>query len=73
MILSKSEAQDIKQVQLLNMIDYIIYQAKPGDVIVVHGYDMILTQVAKYLVETIKAAQKMVLNLSLHLIQYKHR
>ena len=55
---SKIEAQDIKQVQLLNMIDYIIYQAKPGDVIVVHGYDMILTQVAKYLVETIKAAQK---------------
>lgn len=55
---SKIESQEIRQVQLLNMIDYIIYQANVGDVIVVHGYDNILTQVAKYLVETIKAAQK---------------
>ena len=55
---SKIEASDIKQVQLLNMIDYIIYQAKAGDVIIIHGYDNVLTQVAKYLIETIKAAQK---------------
>ena len=55
---SKIDALDIKQVQLLNIIDYIIYQAKKGDVIIIHGYDNILTQVAKYLIETIKSAQK---------------
>lgn len=48
----------IKQVQLVNMLDYIIFQAKPNDVIVIHGYDLILSKVANYLLKSIKAAQK---------------
>lgn len=55
---SRIESLKMKQVQLVNMLDYIIYTAKPNDVIVIHGFDQILSVVAGMLLDTIKAAQK---------------
>lgn len=55
---SKIESLKLKQVQLVNIIDYIIYTARKDDVIVIHGFDQILSTVAGMLLDTIKAAQK---------------
>lgn len=47
----------MRQIQLLNLMDYIIHTAKQGDVIVIHGFDNISATVAIMLTDTIKAAQ----------------
>lgn len=48
----------IRQVQLLNMIEYIAWTADKGDVIVIHGMDNVYEKVAQFLNGAIKAAQK---------------
>lgn len=52
------ESMAMKQVQLLNLLDYIIYTAKEGDVIIIHGFDNILSRVAIMTQSSIQAAQK---------------
>ena len=52
------ESLDIKQIQLLNLLDYIIYTADKGDVILIHGFDSILSHVSNYMINTIQVAQK---------------
>lgn len=46
-----------KQIQFVNMLDYIIYTAKPKDLIVIHGADQIYEDVLDAVKNTIKAAQ----------------
>ena len=46
------------QVQFLNMIEYIIWTASEGDVIVLHGMDNLWSKVATMAHPAIKAAQK---------------
>lgn len=51
-------SDNIKQVQFLNMIEYIIWTASEGDVIVLHGMDNLWSKVATMAHPAIKAAQK---------------
>ena len=51
------ESLQLRQIQLVNIIDYVIYTAKKGDVIIIHGFDSVLAQVSEMVLETIKAAQ----------------
>lgn len=53
---SKIEASDIRQVQFINLIDYIIYTAEKGDVIAIHGTEQLWTDVLEMPVETITSA-----------------
>lgn len=48
----------LKQVQFLNLIEYVIHTALPGDVIVLHGMEKLYKTVASMTLEAIKAAQK---------------
>lgn len=52
------ESLKLKQVQLVNLLDYIIHTAEKNDVVIIHGFDQILSKVALMLLDTIKAAQK---------------
>lgn len=45
------------QLQFVNLLDYIIWTAAPGDVIVFHGCDKLWQPVMVSIAETIKAAQ----------------
>lgn len=49
---------NIRHIQFLNLIDYVIYTAQRGDVIVIHGFDSILSTVSDMVLDSIKAAQK---------------
>ena len=51
------ESRQLKQIQLVNILDYVIYQAKENDVIIIHGFDSVLARVAEMILETIQAAQ----------------
>lgn len=53
----KIDSLQLKQVQLVNIIEYVIYTARPGDCIIFHGYDTILSRVSLMLLEAIQAAQ----------------
>lgn len=53
----KISSKRIKQIQFINILDYIIYTAKPGDVVIIHGYDQVNKQVADMAYDTIKAAE----------------
>lgn len=54
---SSIESSQIVQVQFLNLIDYVIWRAKPGDIIALHGVDKIWTPVLDMVSENIEAAQ----------------
>lgn len=54
---NKIEQMNIKQVQFVNILDYVIYTAKRGDLIVIHGYDNVLTRVAEMVETTITSAK----------------
>lgn len=45
------------QVQLLNIIEYIIWTADPGDVICIHGCDRVYERVFHFLIDSLNAAQ----------------
>ena len=47
----------LRQIQLVNIIDYVIHTAKKDDVIIIHGFDSVLAKVSEMILETIKAAQ----------------
>lgn len=47
-----------RQVQLLNTIDYIMYTAEKGDVVVIHGLNEIYESLLDMISGTIRAAQK---------------
>lgn len=51
-------SDNVRQVQFLNLIEYIIHTAADGDLIVIHGIDNIWTRVLQMVQEAIKAAQK---------------
>ena len=48
----------LKQIQFLNTIEYIIHTAAKGDVIVIHGCEQLYDRVAKMTVEAINAAKE---------------
>lgn len=48
----------LKQVQYLNLIDYVISTAVPGDVIMIHGADHLYDRVIKFTRDSIIAAQR---------------
>lgn len=47
----------LKQIQFVNLIEYISYNAKRNDVVIIHGYDQVLTQVSEMVLSTIDAAK----------------
>lgn len=51
------QSKQIKQIQFINILDYIIYTAESGDVIVVHGFDQVNHHVADMAYASIKAAE----------------
>lgn len=51
------QSKQIKQIQFINILDYIIYTAKPGDVIAIHGFDQVNHHVADMAYASIKAAE----------------
>lgn len=51
------DSLQLRQIQLVNIIDYVIYKANKNDVIIIHGFDSILGRVAEMVLETIQAAQ----------------
>lgn len=51
------ESLQLRQIQLVNIIDYIIYTAKKGDVIMIHGFDSVLAKVSEMVLASIQAAQ----------------
>ena len=55
-----SRIQDtvLKQIQFVNMIEYIVHTAAPGDVIVLHGYDQVYSAVSDMVLDTIESAKK---------------
>jgi len=54
---SEIESLQMKQMQLVNMIEYIIYTAKPGDLIIIHGFDQILSRVSNMILDAIRSAK----------------
>lgn len=51
------DSLQLRQIQLVNIIDYVIYKANKNDVIIIHGFDSVLERVAEMVLETIQAAQ----------------
>lgn len=51
------DSLQLRQIQLVNIIDYVIYKANKNDVIIIHGFDLVLGRVAEMVLETIQAAQ----------------
>ena len=49
---------NLKMVQLLNLFDYIVFNASPGDVIILHGIDEAWHDVMLMLRDSVKAAEK---------------
>ena len=54
---SRIESQKIRQLQFVNLLDYVLWTAEPGDVLVIHGADTLWKHVFISIAETIKAAQ----------------
>lgn len=52
------ESLTLKQIQFINLIDYIIYTAKKDDVIIIHGFDQVRSEVADMVLPSIQAAKK---------------
>ena len=48
----------LKHIQFINLLDFIISQADKEDVIIIHGFDEILSKVADMTIESIQEAQK---------------
>ena len=55
---ANASSLQLKQIQFLNTIEYIIHTAAKGDVIVIHGCDQLYDRVAKMTVEAISAAKE---------------
>lgn len=55
---TKIETLRLRQIQLVNLIEYIIYTAEKDDVIIIHGFDLVLTDVADMILDAIQSAQK---------------
>lgn len=53
----KISTDRIRQIQFLNILDYIIHQCSPGDVIVLHGADKLYRPTLEFVKATITAAQ----------------
>lgn len=47
----------LKQIQFINLIEYIIYTAQKDEVIIIHGFDLIQEEVAGMVKEAIDAAK----------------
>lgn len=48
----------LRQIQFVNLVEYVISSASKDDVIVIHGFDTLYKQTASFAIESIKAAQK---------------
>lgn len=55
---ANASSLQLKQIQFLNTIEYIIHTAAKGDVIVIHGCEQLYDRVAKMTVEAINAAKE---------------
>ena len=55
---ANASSLQLKQIQFLNTIEYIIHTATKGDVIVIHGCEQLYDRVAKMTVEAINAAKE---------------
>lgn len=51
------ETLQLRQIQLVNILDYVIHNANKNDVIIIHGFDSVLSRVAEMILDTIQAAQ----------------
>lgn len=54
---ARIESQKIRQLQFVNLLDYVLWTAEPGDVLVIHGAETLWSHVLIRIAETIKAAQ----------------
>jgi len=52
------ESLKLKHIQLVNIMDYIVDSASRGDVIIIHGFDQVLSKVSDMVIESIQNAQK---------------
>lgn len=52
------ESDQIRQVQFLNILEYVLWTAKEGDVVVIHGMDKLWSKVARMSHPAIESAQK---------------
>jgi hypothetical protein len=52
------ESTKLKQIQYINLIEYVLYTAAPGDVVVIHGLDTILKEVSEMTLDAVNAAIK---------------
>ena len=50
------DSSKMRQVQFLNLIDYVIWTCKPGDVIVIHGAEQLYEYTSKSIHESVSAA-----------------
>ena len=48
----------LKQIQYINMLEYIVHTAKRGDVVVIHGYNNLYERVSRMGFDTINAAKE---------------
>lgn len=55
---ANASSLQLKQIQFLNTIEYIIHTAAKGDVIVIHGCEQLYDRVVKMTVEAINAAKE---------------
>lgn len=55
---ANASSLQLKQIQFLNTLEYIIHTAAKGDVIVIHGCEQLYDRVAKMTVEAINAAKE---------------
>lgn len=55
---ANASSLQLKQIQFLNTIEYIIHTTAKGDVIVIHGCEQLYDRVAKMTVEAINAAKE---------------
>lgn len=54
---NRIESQEVRQVQFINILDYIIFTAARDDVVIIHGCDRLWSPVLNMVSETIQAAQ----------------
>lgn len=54
---NKVGSQQLKHIQLVNLTEYILNNADEGDVVVIHGFDSILTRVSEMITDSVDAAK----------------
>lgn len=55
---SRISTSRIRQIQFLNLLDYVIHQCSPGDVVALHGVDKLYLPTLEFAQDAISAAQE---------------